>query len=440
MDPESSLNNLQSQQSREQSLQKDDAGHPDIKVIKERFLNALKEIARLERIIEEKNTQLAVTAEEKDRLLHSMDKAFEKERQLHNKIADFDILRNVELLEAREEIKLLTNEINRLNKESGSLIEDVFKKDKVIEELRRIPEGKEPERGEAEAKLYLSGEDMEEIESGYKDPAGYKAIEKERDGLKEKLIVATSGLAQKAETETEYLRRLEEFKETISGLTMKMDEKIKENSSLKSEMTGLRALLDENRQEVNKNINERTSAGETLQLKEQEMEALKSLYDTDTKRLETEIERLSAEKSELEKTIRDMESRNNEYLGELASKDKLISELKGQMDKGIAGYQAELEKMKAEKEALSPKLTEGTEEVASPEESKEEDSAADRHAIELKSPAEEKEGVATYDKATREQKMIYMESAGFNGMKMLAIGIAVFVILGLALAWFISRR
>ncbi|MEK6582903.1 MAG: hypothetical protein AABZ25_11030, partial [Nitrospirota bacterium] len=319
MDPESSLNNLQSQQSREQSLQKEDAGHPDIKVIKERFLNALKEIARLERIIEEKNTQLAVTAEEKDRLLHSMDKAFEKERQLHNKIADFDILRNVELLEAREEIKLLTNEINRLNKESGSLIEDVFKKDKVIEELRRIPEGKEPERGEAEAKLYLSDEDMEEIESGYKDPAGYKAIEKERDGLKEKLIVATSGLAQKAETETEYLRRLEEFKETISGLTMKMDEKIKENSSLKNEMTELRALLDENRQEVNKNINERTSAGETLQLKEQEMEALKSLYDTDTKRLETEIERLSAEKSELEKTIRDMESRNNEYLGELAS-------------------------------------------------------------------------------------------------------------------------
>ncbi len=433
MDPESSLNNLQSQQSREQSLQKDDAGHPDIKVIKERFLNALKEIARLERIIEEKNTQLAVTAEEKDRLLHSMDKAFEKERQLHNKIADFDILRNVELLEAREEIKLLTNEINRLNKESESLIEEVFKKDKVIEELRRVPEGKEPERGEAEAKLYLSDEDMEEIESGYRDLAGYKAIEKERDELKEKLIRATSDLAQKAEIEKAYLGRLDEFKETISGLTIKMDEKIKENSSLKNEMTELKALLDENRQEVNKNINERTSAGETLQMKEQEMEALKSLYDTD-------IKRLSAEKSELEKAIRDMESRNNEYLGELSLKDRLIAELKEQADKDVSGYQAELEKMKAEKEALSPKLTEGTEEVASPEESKEEDSAADRYAIELKSPAEEKEGVATYDKATREQKMIYMESAGFNGMKMLAIGIAVFVILGLALAWFIFRR
>ena len=73
--------------------------------------------------------------------------------------------------------------------------------------------------------------------------------------------------------------------------------------------------------------------GKPFKLKEQEMEALKSLYDTDTKRLETEIERLSAEKSELEKTIRDMESRNNEYLGELSSKDKLISELKEQMDK-----------------------------------------------------------------------------------------------------------
>ena len=78
--------------------------------------------------------------------------------------------------------------------------------------------------------------------------------------------MATSDLAQKAEIENEYLGRLEEFKETISGLTMKMDEKIKENSSLKNEMTELRALLDENRQEVNKNINERTSAGETLQI------------------------------------------------------------------------------------------------------------------------------------------------------------------------------
>ncbi len=318
MDPESSLNNLQSQQAREQSLQKDAAGHPDIKVIKERFLNALKEVARLERIIEEKNTQLAVTAEEKDRLLHSMDKAFEKERQLHDKIADFDILRNVELLEAREEIKLLTNEINRLNKESGSLIEDVFKKDKIIEELRHIPEVKEQGHREAETRLCPPGEGIEGTGSGDRDLAGYKAIEQERDGLKEKLIMATSDLAQKAETEKEYLGRLEEFKETINGLTMKMDEKIKENSSLKNEMTDLKALLDENRQEVSKNINERTSAGETLQMKEQEMEALKSLYDTDTKRLETEIGRLSWEKSGTGKAIRDLESRNNEYLGELA--------------------------------------------------------------------------------------------------------------------------
>lgn len=429
MDPESSLNNLQSQQSREQSLQKDGTGHPDIKVIKERFLNALKEIARLERIIEEKNTQLAVTAEEKDRLLHSMDKAFEKERHLHDKIADFDILRNVELLEAREEIKLLTNEINRLNKESGSLLEEVFKKDKVIEELRHIPEGKEPSP---------AGENLEGLESKYRDmEAMYKAIEEERDGLKEKLIRATSDLAQKAEIENEYLSRLEEFKKTISDLTMKMDEKIKENSSLKNEMSELRALLDENRQEVNKNINERTSAEENLQLKEQEIEVLNSLYGADKKRLESEIERLSAEKSEFEKAIRDMESRNNEYLGELSSKDKLISELKEQMDKDISGYQAEMEKLKAEKEALILEPAEGKKEVTPIEESKEEEPAADRYSIGLKSPAEEKEGVAPYDKAAGEQKMIYMESPGFRGIKMLAIGIAIFVILGLA--WFIFR-
>ncbi|MDO9289565.1 MAG: hypothetical protein Q7T83_12355 [Thermodesulfovibrionales bacterium] len=433
MDPESSLNNLQSQQAREQSPQKDDTGHPDIKVIKERFLNALKEIARLERIIEEKNTQLAVTAEEKDRLLHSLDKAFEKERQLHDKIADLDILRNVELLEAREEVKLLTNEINRLNKESGSLIEEVFKKDKIIEELRHIPEGKEPEHGVAETKLYPSGEDME---GRYKDLAGYKAIEKERDGLKEKLIMATSDLAKKAEIASEHLNRLEEFKKTISGLTMKMDEKIKENSSIKNEISEFSPLLDENKKGVNKSIND---LEETLQLKKQEMEALKSLYDADTKRLESEIERLSAEKSGFEKTIRDMESRNNEYLGELSSKDKLISELKEQMDKDISWYPAEMEKPEAEKEALSPEPAEGKKEVAPTEESKGEEPAADRYAIELKSPAEEKEGGAPYDKAARDQKMIYIESSRFSGINMLAIGVAVFIIISVV-AWFVFRR
>lgn len=446
MDPESSLNNLQSQQSREQSLQKDDTGHPDINVIKERLLNALKEVARLERIIEEKNTQLAVTAEEKDKLLHSLDKAFEKERQLHDKIADFDILRNVELLEAREDIRLLTNDINRLNKESESLIEEGFKKDKIIEELRHIPEGKKPEHGEAETKLYPSGEDMEGIESRYKDLAGYKAIEKERDGLKEKLIMVTSDLAKKAEIENEYLSRLEEFKKTISGLTIRMDEKIKENSSLKNEISEFSPLVDENKKGVNKSIND---LEETLQLKKQEMEALKSLYDADTKRLESEIERLSAGKSELEKAIRDMERRNNEYIGELSSKDKLISELKGRMDKDISGlkermdkdisgYKAEMEKLKAEKEALSLELAEGKKEVTPIGESKEEEPAADRYAIDLKSPAEEKKGVAPQDKTSRDQKMVYIESSMFSGINMLAIGIAIFVILGLA--WFIFRR
>lgn len=439
MDPESSLNNLQSQQSGEQSPQKDDAGHPDIKVIKERFLNALKEVARLERIIEEKNTQLAVTAEEKDRLLHSMDKAFEKERQLHDKIADFDILRNVELLEAREEIKLLTNEINRLNKESGSLIEDVFKKDKIIEELRHIPEEKEPEHVKTETMLCPPDEGMEGADSADRDQTGHKAVEKERDELKEKLIMAASDLAQKAEAEKEYLGRLEEFKETMSELTMKMDEKIKENRSLKNEVTELGSLLDESKKGVNRSIND---LEETLQLKEQEIEVLKSLYDTDTKRLESELEKLNAEKSELEKAVRDMKSRNNEYIGELSSKDRLISELKEQKDKDISvsGYQPEMEKLTAGTEAISPEPAEGKKEVAPIEESKEEESAAGSYAIDLKSPAEEKEVVAPYDKAIREQKMIYMESPGFSGMKMLAIGIAVFVVLGLALAWFIFRR
>ncbi|MBU4320388.1 MAG: hypothetical protein Q8N12_09430 [Thermodesulfovibrionales bacterium] len=40
-------------------------------IIRERFLNALKEIAHLEKALEEKNTSLAASAEEKDRLIHA---------------------------------------------------------------------------------------------------------------------------------------------------------------------------------------------------------------------------------------------------------------------------------------------------------------------------------------------------------------------------------
>ena len=49
--------------------------------------------------------------------------------------------------------------------------------------------------------------------------------------------------------------------------------------------------------------------------------------------------------------------------------------------------------MKAEKEALSPEPAEGKKEVAPIEESKEEEPAADRYAIDLKSPAEEKKAL-----------------------------------------------
>lgn len=439
MDPESSLNNLQSQK---QSPHKDDAEHLDIKAIKERFLNALKEVARLERIIEEKNTQLAVAAEEKDRLLRSLDKAFGKERQLHDKIADFDIVRNMELLEAREEIKFLTNEINRLNKESGDLIEEVFKEDKTIEELRRIPEGKEPEHGEAEAKLYLSDEDMEEIEAGYKDPAGYKALEKERDELKEKFIMATSELAQKAEIESEYLGRLEEFKKTISGLTTKLDEKIKENSSLKDEIAELGSLLDENKQAVNKSINERASLDENIQSKEREIKELNERHDSALKLSVSEIEKLNVQKTELEAGMRETERRSNEFIGELSSKDRLISELKEQADKNISGYQAEIEGLKAENDALNLKFagvqSEVREEAAPIAKASTEEPSTGEDEMGLMPPQEKEQIMPAGNKAITEQKMIYMEHSGTGIMRWVALGIAVFIISGLA--WYIFIR
>ncbi|TAL24569.1 MAG: hypothetical protein EPN94_07050 [Nitrospirae bacterium] len=317
----------------------------DINVIKERLLNATKEIARLEKIIEEKNTQLAVAAEGKDRLLHSLDRAFEKEKQLHDKIAGFDIVRNVELLEARDAVSRLTEKIARLNTEIESLIEDVFKKDKVIDELRQSH------------------------------------------------ISLTSDLAKKAEIESEYLNRIEEFKKTMSDLTLKIDEKIKENSSLKDEISELGALLDENKQAANKNINERASLDEGIQLKEREIKELNERYDSALKTSASEIERLEAENNAL---------------------NLKFAEVKSEF-----------------KEEAAP--------TASIEEDQEKEPTADSRPVELKFTVEESEGAAPHDKAVREQKMIYMEHSGSGIMRLAAIWIAIFIISGLA-AWFIFRK
>ena len=345
MDPDSLLNNLRSHQSPKQPPQRDDTGPLDINVIKERFLNATKEIARLEKIIEEKNTQLAVAAEGKDRLLHSLDKAFADEKKLHDKIADFDILRNVELLEARDAISRLTDEIARLNTESESSIDDLFKKDKIIDELRQSH------------------------------------------------ISLTSDLAKKAEMEGEYLNRIEEFKKTMSDLTLKIDEKIKENSSLKDEISELGALLDENKQAANKNINERASLDEGIQLKEREIKELNERYDSALKTSASEIERLEAENDALNLKFAEVKS---EFKEEAATTESI-------------------------------------------EEAQEKEPTADSRPVDLKFPVEEGEGAVPYDKASREQKMIYMEHSGSGIMRLVAIWIAIFIISGLG-AWFIFRK
>ncbi len=138
-DPDFTINQLLSQ---DQSLLKHNLGQINIKHVRERFSKALNEITRLEKIIEDKNMLLATSAKEKERLLHTLNKAIEDKKRLYNKFADFDVLRNMEIAEIKQSAEKMVSKINHLRKETNELIDDIFEKDKTIEEMKHTSQEK----------------------------------------------------------------------------------------------------------------------------------------------------------------------------------------------------------------------------------------------------------------------------------------------------------
>lgn len=423
MDPDSIFRQHQSQ---DQSQQEDSTGQINIKNIRERFLNALKEVERLEKIIENKNKLLTTAEKEKERLLQRLNMALEDKKRLYNRLADFDIIRNMEILELKQGAKMMLDERKRLLKENESLIEEVFEKDKTIDELRF-------QLQEAQINLDTAIETLKKVESKYNNlEANYKVIEQERDDLKEKLsgaelrehrekgvkegdVLIKDIESRYNELETNY-RTIEQEKDKLKEELSMMEQDLiqKTKAEAESEISFLSSLLEEEKKEEERLNNEIINLGKALQLKEQE----------------------------------------------LLSKDQVISKLKEQREKDISGYQATIERLTAERDEFNFKLIEAeqekdalqgrldmiTEELAQKAEAEAEhrnkveelnNLIADlRNEILLLSEEKKKEEerlskIPRETEKITEKEMIYVEPRRFRWIKKVAVGIVVLIILGI---------
>ncbi|MBI4691058.1 MAG: hypothetical protein HY754_12465, partial [Nitrospirae bacterium] len=283
-DPDILINHLLS---RDQSTEKG-AGQLDIRHIRERFLNALKEISHLEKVLEEKNTQLAVASKEKDRLLHALNKAFGEKKRLHDRLADFDVLRNMEIVEFKQSSEKIIGEINRLRKENSEMLDDVFEKDAMLDR-------KELKIRDVQDDLYTAVEVLRKTESRYKE------IEQERDSLNERL-------KDMERRNTENSGRLEEYGKLLDNADFEKDAVARERDSLSEklnmtvhDLTGKLEAEYQGRIEVlNNTITDlRTGLEKDLQLKNEMIAGLESRYETDMKKASLRIDRLTAGKAEV---------------------------------------------------------------------------------------------------------------------------------------------
>ncbi|NCO84566.1 MAG: hypothetical protein COW90_06755 [Nitrospirae bacterium CG22_combo_CG10-13_8_21_14_all_44_11] len=265
--PEGLINRLQIREpSSAHTKHKQGAEPLNTEVIRERFLNALKEIAHLEKTLEEKNSALASTAEEKDRLFHALNKSFEDKKRLQDRIADIDIVRNMEILDFKAGLDKLRDERDFLLKEKDELIEDCYKRDNAIEELKSTLEKKESQLQEIQADLDTTLEAVRKSELRCKElEANYKTEEQIKTDFVETSPLILNNLPQNTETEVEYLNKIEEPNDTLADLRAGIDEKTSENISPQNEITLIRADRD---REIDRDIiDAETSETEDLSLK-----------------------------------------------------------------------------------------------------------------------------------------------------------------------------
>ena len=425
MDPDFILNQIlsKSETSRgEKESRSEPASKPDIKYIRERFLNALREITGLEKALEEKNTQLAIVAKEKERLVHALNKVFEDKKRLHDRLADFEILRNMEILEFKQGVEKMMAEKNHLLKESKELIEDIFTKEQAIYELRNTVEIKGIQLREAQNDLLTAIKTLRGIESKYKIlEKNYKAIEHEKDSLKEKLAAI---IDRKKLEGGSFFEREANRKEPIE-LSGQMASEISEYQAtiekLSSEINELNLKIVESEKEKDSFNNERTNFENVLQSKEDEIEDLKEQFNADIIKHISEKERLIYEKVALEESAREIREES----------DQTISELKERMDKEISDYRTAVERLTAERDKLTLKLLETNRELSLP--------VKEKSAPKL-SPDKRMLFLESGKSVKYPDKMIYIAPARFGWIKKITGGIIIMAVLGIAVFFLLLTR
>jgi len=233
--PESLINRLQTHDSGPQPKQEP----VNTEALRERFFKALKEIAHLEKALEEKNSALASTAEEKDRLFHALNKAFEDKKKLQDRIADIDIVRNMEIADFKSGLDKLKDERDFLLREKDDLIEDLYKREKVIEELKSTIEKKGLQLREIQADLDTAVEALRKSELRRKElEANYKAEEYGTARFAETPQISPespaplllNNLSRDTETEIEYITdKSEALNDTPDVLRAAINEKTAED-------------------------------------------------------------------------------------------------------------------------------------------------------------------------------------------------------------------
>ncbi|MDP3112662.1 MAG: hypothetical protein Q8M71_11230 [Thermodesulfovibrionales bacterium] len=330
-DPDFTINQLLSQ---DQSLLRHNLGQINIKHVRERFSKALNEITRLEKIIEDKDTLLAASEKEKGRLLHTLNKANDDKQRLRNKFADFDVLRNMEIAEVKQSAEKMVSKINHLREETNELIDDIFEKDKTIEEMKHTIEKKELQLQDIQADLDVAIETLrgEEYRKLLDIATSEKEVfEKRLSGLRE----------QRTKEMSDYQATIERLTAEKDKLNLKLIEATKDVALSKEENAAIAALRDSE-------ANNRVIEQERDNLKEQ----LKIIVHDSIQKSEAEAE-LRKNIEELNNTIAELNlrltERNNPPIPPFPHSGGFAEE-KEKVGKG--GFEKNVEELSADKKML----------------------------------------------------------------------------------------
>jgi hypothetical protein len=152
----------------------------------------------------------------------------------------------MEIVDFKTGLDKLRDERDFLLKEKDELIEDLYKRDKTIEELKYTIEKKGLQLQEIQADMDTALEAMRKTELKCKElETRCKAVEQRKtdfvetspscSGSPTPLIL--NNLSQNTETEVEYLNKTEEINNTPADLRAAIDEKAAENIPLRNEIT-----------------------------------------------------------------------------------------------------------------------------------------------------------------------------------------------------------